>query len=85
MDHRQALQENRRGRILVSDTVPEEVRQLLRQRLMIVAEERHDVYAQVLTAYCPEFEPLELGMTAPLYTAEITQNLQGLSIAFRRQ
>jgi hypothetical protein len=82
---RAALRENRCGRVIVVDACPDEAKALLRCRLLIASEERRDDDALVLTGYCREFDALELGAAAPEYIAEITQQLNGMTLAFRRR
>ena len=82
---RAALRENRCGRVVVADACPDEAKALLRRRLLIVSEERRDDDALVLTGYCAEFDALELGVAAPEYIAEITQQLNGMTLAFRQR
>jgi hypothetical protein len=82
---RVALRENRCGRVLVADACPAEAKTLLLRRLLIAGEERRDDRTAVLTGYCPDFDALELGTAPPEYVAEITQHLNGMTLAFRRR
>ena len=81
---RQALHENRIGRVVVNDAVPDEIKALLRQRMLVVEEMRcNDRPASVWQGYCADFAALELGMAAPEYIAAFTQHADGsLSVKF---